>query len=92
MNIDHTCVQDHRVYIRHLSAKNIDILQDLVSKVLDHCWNKLGVDTVRVDLKHFEDPNKPEQSMQADKDVKEVLVMNKRGFKWRQLINRPDSG
>ena len=60
--------------------------------MLKHAWTIMQADTVRVDLHHFQDASKPDQAMQADPEIKTILAMNRRGFKWKTLINDAATG
>lgn len=92
INIDHTCLTERRAYIRHLSTVDLSKFEEALQLVLKHAWTVLKAGTVRVDLHHFQDTSKPDQDMQADKEIKAILGMNRRGFKWKTLINDPSTG
>lgn len=91
LNIDHTCMTERRAYIRHISVRHREQFLDALHLVLKHAWTALKADTVRIDLYHFEDESNPGQ-VQADKEIKADLGMNRRGFKWKTLINDIKTG
>ena len=45
----------------------------------------------RIDLFHMKDEDGGEK-LQSDAELKNALGMNKKGFKWKTLINDPDTG
>lgn len=49
-------------------------------------------DTIRVNLYHFKDQNDPNSKLTADNELKTLLGMDRKGFKWKTVINEPESG
>ena len=49
------------------------------------------VDTVRVNLYYYRPENDPSGSLACDKEIKTLMAMNKKGFKWKTLINDPET-
>ena len=82
---------ERRAYIRHISVRHREQFLDALHLVLKHVWTALKADTVRIDLYHFEDESNP-GPVQADKEIKAELGMNRRGFKWKTLINDIKTG
>ena len=59
----------------------------------NYIFEQLGADTIRIDLYHFLDEADPNAKVQkADSDVKEALIQQKKGYKWKTLINDPSTG
>lgn len=85
--IDPTCQTERRAYIRHLSVHRMELLGPALQATLASVW-ALDADTVRVDLCHFGEAGQ----LKASNEVKEILSMKKQGFKWKTLINDPESG
>ena len=48
-------------------------------------------DHIRIDLYHMKDEFNADDKLTTDADIKAALAMNKKGFKWKTLINDPDS-
>ena len=92
MNIDHACSYERRVYIRHLSARDIPSLINALDLILKHSWTNLNADSVRIDLHQFVDENDSDEQLKTNQEIKDILSMNKFGFKWKQLINEPSTG
>lgn len=46
-------------------------------------------ETIRIDLYHFKDES---GSLKANQDIKVSLGMEKKGFKWKTMLNDPASG
>jgi hypothetical protein len=92
INVDHTCVADLRAYIRHISSVDPANFKDILMETIDFIWEKLNPDTIRLDIYHFRDKNAPQSSMRADPDIKAAIAMEKKGFKWKTLINDPETG
>lgn len=92
INIDHTCQSEFRAYLRHISVKNKDRLPDALQLVVDFIWNNMFADSIRLDLFHFVDQNDPNAKLAADNYLKGVFGMNRRGFKWKTVINDPKTG
>lgn len=49
-------------------------------------------DTIRINLYHFKDENDPNGKLTADNELKTLLGMNRKGFKWKTVINDPETG
>jgi hypothetical protein len=47
----------------------------------------LNPDTIRLDLHHYADSELPSNTLQANSEIKNILMMDKKGFKWKTLIN-----
>ena len=47
-------------------------------------------DHIRVDLQHIKDEATDKRA--ADTEINAALSMNRKGFKWKTLINDPDTG
>lgn len=63
---------------------------DALKQLLEFIWQKLNADTIRIDLYHF--ALEAEGQLKANAEIKEALVMKKLGFKWKTLINDPETG
>jgi hypothetical protein len=50
---------------------------------LDYIWRNLYADNIRIDLYHFTTEGK----WGTDAELKAALIQEKRGFKWKSLIN-----
>ena len=79
---------EYRAYIRHLSVKKKARFEEALQLVLQHLWKSIPCDTIRIDLYHFDQPNGQQA---ADADIKAMLQMNKKGFKWKTLLNDPST-
>ena len=84
MNIDHTSANEFRGYIRTIYVNDQANLKEAIMAVLDYCWNNLQCDSVRVDQHHFDTDGK----LNCDKEIKELLIMEKKGFKWKSIYNK----
>lgn len=62
---------------------------DALQSILTHIWHNLKCDNIRLDLYHYDDPTT--NQMNANKEIKAMLSMNRKGFKWKTLINDPAS-
>jgi len=48
----------------------------------------MPADSIRVDLFHMRDEMDTESKiLQTDSEIKDALVMNKKGFRWKTLLN-----
>ena len=47
----------------------------------------MNPDTIRLDLHHYADSEFPSYTLQANSEIKNILMMDKKGFKWKTLIN-----
>jgi hypothetical protein len=83
VNIDHTREREFGAYIRHLSVVKRSQFPVALKMALDYIWKNLYASTTRIDLYHFEHEGK----YQTDQQLKEALIMEKRGFRWKSLIN-----
>ena len=75
---------------------------------IDYIWHKMLADHVRVDLYHVKEEDKKDGEDEEDVndafsvgstysvntvgEIKTALSMNKTGFRWKTLINDPESG
>ena len=84
VNIDHTRQSEFGAYIRHFSVVDRSQFSVALNMALDYIWTNLYADTVRIDLYHFEHEGK----FQTDQEIKAALIMQKKGFKWKSLINQ----
>lgn len=84
VNIDHTRQSEFGAYIRHFSVVDRTEFSKALDMALDYIWKNLYADTVRIDLYHFEHDGK----LQTDQQLKAALIMEKKGFKWKSLINK----
>jgi len=48
-------------------------------------------DSIRIDLYHMKDELGLDSKMISDAEIKAALAMEKKGFKWKTLINDPDT-
>jgi hypothetical protein len=87
VNIDHTNQSDFRAYIKHISVIDISKFTDVLPIVLDYIWQSMYADTIRINLHHFKPENDDSVTMAADMEIKTALGMQKKGFKWKTLIN-----
>jgi len=87
-NIDHTIQTEFRAYIKHISVTDMGLFQDAVVEVCNYIWKHLGADTIRIDLFHYPHGEK----IQACVAIKDALSMQRKGFKWKTLINDPETG
>ena len=55
-------------------------------------WTNLNADTIRIDLYHYKDTSEPDAQLKACNEIKDALSMNRQGFKWKTLINDPETG
>lgn len=78
--------------MRHLTARDLPKFEECLQLVLKHAWTVLKADTIRLDLHHFQDASKPDSAKQADPEVKAIVAMNRKGFKWKTLINDAATG
>ena len=88
-NVDHTCQTELRAYIRHITVKDQNDFVAALKVVIEFIWSQLNAATIRVDLYHFTDAD---GKLQANPDIKEALSMKRQGFKWKTLINDPETG
>lgn len=86
-NIDHTIQTECRAYIKHLTCTKSDQYENLVKESANFIWDNTFADCIRADLYHF----KQDDKIQADTFVKEAFIMKKMGFKWKTMINDPNT-
>ena len=55
----------------------------------DFIWENFHCDTIRLDLHHFKPEGDESGNPGTDNDIKAALGMNKKGFRWKTLINDP---
>jgi hypothetical protein len=89
VNLDHTQQSEFRAYIRHISVINKSRFSDALKVATDFIWQNLYADTIRLDLYHFRPEGDSTGNPGADNDIKTALGMEKKGFKWKTLINDP---
>ena len=90
INVDHTFQDATRAYIRHISVKNRANFAEVLQQAVEFGWTKMLADHIRVDLLHVKDETT--DKLAADVEIKTALAMNRKGFKWKTLINDPDTG
>jgi hypothetical protein len=88
-NMDHHCQTDFRAYIKHISVKDMQIFPQALDVCLGYIWDKLQANSIRIDLYHYQqtDSDGLFKACKANNLIKEYLIMNKKGFKWKTLIN-----
>ena len=89
-NMDHTQQTEFRAYIRHVSVLDKDDFSPAISAIVEFIWNELNADTIRIDLYHYKDGD--ETVPKANVMIKDALSMKRQGFKWKTLINDPETG
>lgn len=89
INVDHTFQDANRAYIRHISMKNRANFVEVLQQAGEFVLTKMLADHIRVDLLHIKDETT--DKLAADVEIKTVLAMNRKGFKWKTLINDPDT-
>ena len=47
-------------------------------------------ETIRIDLYHFKDEESG--TLKANQEIKDSLGMQKKGFKWKTMLNDPATG
>jgi hypothetical protein len=87
INIDISCLTEFRAYIRHLSIKDKSLFKQALLLTIDFIWRFMNPDTIRLDLHHYADSEVPSNTLQANSEIKNILMMEKKGFKWKTLIN-----
>jgi len=88
--MDHKYMNDFRSYIRHISVKDSANFTLLLKLTLDFIWENLHSDTIRIDLYHYMDSETG--NLKASTMIKDALSMQKKGFKWKSIMNDPDTG
>ena len=91
INMDHTCQSEFRAYIRHITVKKRSNFNDVLAQTVEFVWKKMLADTIRIDLYHYKEENDPTGKLTADTELKTSLGMNRRGFKWKTVINDPET-
>jgi hypothetical protein len=89
VNIDQNVQTEFRAYIRHMSVMDKSKFSEALKAVTEYIWQNLYADTIRVDLYHFRPEGDTTSNPSADNDIKTALGMEKKGFKWKTLINDP---
>ena len=56
---------------------------------INFIWHEMFAETIRIDLCHFKDET---GAMKTNQEIKDSLGMQKKGFKWKTLINYPSTG
>lgn len=90
INMDHTYQNDFRAYMRHISVKESDNFSLLLKLAVQFIWDNLHADTVRIDLYHYTEEEGG--TLKASTFIKDALSMQKKGFKWKSIMNDPDTG
>jgi hypothetical protein len=83
VNIDHTREREFGAYIRHFSMVDRTQFEVGLQMALEYIWTNLYADNIRIDLYHFKEDGK----MGTDTQLKAALIQERRGFKWKSLIN-----
>lgn len=87
-NIDHTDSNDWRVFIRHISLKDISLLEKAIRLVVEYIWKYVYCSNIRVEIFHIKDQQTGQ--MKVDPDIKTAYTNC--GFKWKTLTNDPHTG
>lgn len=86
-NVDYTAPAQQRVFIRHISTIKPKQMDAAFAAVLSFIWRNIQCDNIRFELFHIKDES---GVLKADIKFKEVL--QKAGFKWKNLCNDPSTG
>jgi hypothetical protein len=76
-----------RVFIRHISTIKYKQLDAAFTTVLEFIWKNIQCDNIRFELFHIKDKS---GVLKADQKFKDVL--QRAGFKWKNLCNDPSTG
>ena len=85
LNLDLKCLTDRRMYIRHFSIRDKSRYEETFKMVIDFIWSTFDNDTIRLDLHHFYKMVNGKEEQSADTEIKTIVAMNKKGFKWKTL-------
>lgn len=89
VNMDHSCQTEFRAYIRHISVMDATDFDDALKMAVNFIWHEMYAETIRIDLYHFKDES---GALKANQDIKVSLGMEKKGFKWKTMLNDPATG
>lgn len=87
INFDLKCLTERRMYIRHFSIRDKSRFEESFKMVVDFIWRTFDCDTIRLDLYHFYKTINGKEEQSADAEIKTIVAMNKKGFKWKTLQN-----
>ena len=90
VNMDHSCQSEFRAYIRHISVTDKNDFNDALKCAVDYIWQQMYAETIRIDLYHFKDEESG--TLKANQEIKDSLGMQKKGFKWKTMLNDPATG
>ena len=90
VNMDHSCQTEFRAYIRHISVVDKNDFDEALKAAVEFIWHQMYAETIRIDLYHFKDEESGK--LQANQDIKVSLGMEKKGFKWKTMLNDPATG
>jgi hypothetical protein len=88
--MDHSCQTEFRAYIRHISVVDKNDFDEALKAAVEFIWHQMYAETIRIDLYHFKDEESGK--LQANQDIKVSLGMEKKGFKWKTMLNDPATG
>lgn len=73
------------MYIRHFSIRDKSRFEEAFKIVVDFIWKTFDCDTIRLDLHHFYKVINEKEEQSADAEIKAIVSMNRKGFKWKTL-------
>jgi len=89
-NIDHTQLSEYRAYIRHLTVTDTDLYAQVVKETANFIFNEVHADCIRADIHHFKESETEGAKICANPIVKDAFSMQRKGFKWKTMINKED--
>lgn len=87
INFDIKCLFERRMYIRHFSIRDKSRFEEAIKLVVNFIWRTFDCDSIRLDLYHFYKTIDGKEEQSADAEIKTIVSMNKKGFKWKTLQN-----
>jgi len=66
VNFDHTWTNEHRAYLRHISATTRENFNIILFLTIDYIWHKMLADLVRIDLYHVKEEEKKDPEGEDD--------------------------
>lgn len=86
------CLTERRMYIRHFAVKDKARFEEAFKLTVDFIWNTFDCDTIRLDLYHFNKIINGKEELSADAEIKSIVAMNRKGFKWKAVQNDVTAG
>lgn len=79
------CLTERRMYLRHFAVREKARFEEAFKLLIDFMWRTFDCDTIRLDLYHFKKMVDGKEELSADTEIKTIVSMNRKGFKWKAV-------